>query len=63
MAQGEANESALKIGREVQLRRMDGLYLFTLKSSIQKMQEALTKFLRRKPAAETTHDASSGDEE
>ncbi len=62
MAQGEASEANLKIGREVYLRRMDGLDLFTLKSSIQKVQEALNKFLRRKSAPEATHDASSGDD-
>jgi acetyl-CoA C-acetyltransferase len=53
MAQGE-NDSALKIGREVYLRRIDGLYLFTVKSHMQKVQEAFTKLLRRKLAAEAS---------
>ena len=53
MAQGEEN-SALKIGREVYLRRIDGLYLFTVKSHMQKVQEAFTKLLRRKLAAEAS---------
>ena len=54
MAQGEGNDSALKIGREVYLRRIDGLYLFTVKSHMQKVQEAFTKLLRRKLAAEAS---------
>jgi acetyl-CoA C-acetyltransferase len=52
MAQGEENDAGLKIGREVYLRRIDGLYLFTVKSHLQRVQEAFTKFLRRKVAAE-----------
>lgn len=52
MAQGEENDPALKIGREVYLRRIDGLYLFTVKSHIQRVQEAFTKLLRRKVVAE-----------
>jgi hypothetical protein len=52
MAQGEENDAGLKIGREIYLRRIDGLYLFTVKSHLQKVQEAFTKFLRRKVAAE-----------
>jgi hypothetical protein len=54
MAQGEENDSHLKIGREVYLRRIDGVYLFSVKSHIQKVQEAFTKLLRRKSAAETS---------
>jgi hypothetical protein len=52
MAQGEENDPALKIGREVYLRRIDGLYLFTVKSHMQRVQEAFTKLLRRKVLAE-----------
>ena len=54
MAQGEENDSGLKIGREVYLRRIDGLYLFTVKSHMQKVQEAFNKLLRRKLAAEAS---------
>src|SRR5499427_2592402 len=55
MAQGEENDSALKIGREVYLRRIDGLYLFTVKSHMQRVQEAFSKFLHRK-VAETSQE-------
>ena len=47
MAQGE-DSGHLKIGREVYLRHMDDFYLFTVKSQLQKVQESLKKFLRRK---------------
>jgi hypothetical protein len=57
MAQGEENDPALKIGREVYLRRIDGLYLFTVKSHMQRVQEAFTKFLRRKVAAELSQES------
>jgi acetyl-CoA C-acetyltransferase len=46
MAQGEDNVQ-LKIGREVYLRRIDDLSLFTVKSQLQKVQESLKKLLRR----------------
>jgi acetyl-CoA acetyltransferase len=46
MAQGE-DVSQLKIGREVYLRRIDDLYLFTVKGQLQKVQEALKKLLGR----------------
>ena len=55
MGQGEENDSALKIGREVYLRRIDGLYLFTVKSHMQRVQEAFSKFLHRK-VAETSQE-------
>ena len=50
MAQGEDNVQ-LKIGREVYLRRIDELYLFTVKSQLQKVQESLKRLLRRGVAA------------
>jgi acetyl-CoA C-acetyltransferase len=46
MAQGEDNVQ-LKIGREVYFRRMDDVYLFTVKSQLQKVQESLKRLLRR----------------
>jgi acetyl-CoA acetyltransferase len=46
MAQGE-DVSQLKIGKEVYLRRIDDLYLFTVKGQLQKVQEALKKLLGR----------------
>jgi acetyl-CoA C-acetyltransferase len=50
MAQGEDNVQ-LKIGREVYLRRMDEVYLFTVKSQLQKVQESLKRLLRRGAAS------------
>jgi acetyl-CoA C-acetyltransferase len=49
MAQGE-DDTHLKIGQEVYVRRMDGLYLFTVKSQLQKVQEAFARLWRRRPA-------------
>jgi acetyl-CoA acetyltransferase len=49
MAQGE-DDTQLKIGQEVYLRRRDGVYFFTVKSQIQKVQEAFIKLFRRKAA-------------
>jgi hypothetical protein len=49
MAQGE-DHTQLKIGQEVYLRRFDGTCYFTVKSQIQKVQEAFTKLFRRKEA-------------
>jgi acetyl-CoA acetyltransferase len=46
MAQGEDNVQ-LKIGREVYLRRIDDVCLFTVKSQLQKVQESLKRLLRR----------------
>ena len=55
MAQGE-DESQLKIGQEVYLRRIDGVYLFTVKSQIQKVQDAFMKLFRRKAATPAPKD-------
>ncbi|MBI2985969.1 MAG: thiolase family protein [Deltaproteobacteria bacterium] len=48
MAQGE-DISHLKIGREVYLRQVGDRYLFTVKSHLTKVREALRKLLRRIP--------------
>ena len=50
MAQGE-DSTHLKIGREVYLRQIDDLYLFTVKSQLQKVQESLKRLLRRRTAS------------
>jgi hypothetical protein len=50
MAQGE-DDVQLKIGREVYLRRIDDVSLFTVKSQLQKVQESLKRLLRRGVAA------------
>ncbi len=49
MAQGE-DVSHLKIGREVYLRQLDGSYVFTVKSHLLKVREALKQLLRRLPS-------------
>jgi acetyl-CoA C-acetyltransferase len=46
MAQGE-DITHLRIGREVYLRMVDDFYLFTVKSHLRKVGEALTKLLKR----------------
>ena len=55
MAQGEDN-TQLKIDQEVYLRRVDGVYIFTVKSQIQKVQQAFMKLFRRKPATKAKVD-------
>jgi acetyl-CoA C-acetyltransferase len=60
MAQGEDN-TQLKIGQEVYLRRVEGVYLFTVKRQIRKVQEAFMKLFRRKPAAPMSKDDRSGE--
>lgn len=59
MAQGE-DDMQLKIGQEVYVRRMDGLYLFTVKSQLQKVQEAFTRLWRRRPAGDKTKENRPG---
>jgi hypothetical protein len=49
MAQGE-DETQLKIGQDVYLRRLGGVYYFTVKSQIEVVQQAFMKLFRRKPA-------------
>ena len=59
MAQGE-DDTQLKIGQEVYVRRMDGVYLFTVKSQLQKVQEAFARLWRRRSASETSKNNRSG---
>jgi hypothetical protein len=53
MAQGE-DDTQLKIGQEVYVRRMDGVYLFTVKSQLQKVQEAFARLWRRRSTNDAT---------
>ncbi|MBI2358891.1 MAG: thiolase family protein [Deltaproteobacteria bacterium] len=53
MAQGE-DISHLKIGREVFLRRLEGVYYFTVKSHLKKVREGLRRLLRRLPSLART---------
>jgi acetyl-CoA C-acetyltransferase len=57
MAQGE-DSTHLKIGREVYLRQIDDLYLFTVKSQLQKVQESLKRLLRRRTASPSEEENS-----
>jgi len=50
MAQGE-DSANLKIGREVSIRRIDDLYLFTVKGHLQAMQDSFMRLLRRATAS------------
>ena len=59
MAQGEDN-TQLKIGQEVYVRRMDGVYLFTVKSQLQKVQEAFTRLWRRRSASDKAKENRTG---
>jgi acetyl-CoA acetyltransferase len=49
MAQGEDIQH-LKIGREVYLRELDGGYVFTVKSQLRKVREALKELVRGLPS-------------
>jgi len=49
MAQGE-DDTQLKIGREVFVRRVDEVFLFTVKSQLQKVQEAFARLWRGQPS-------------
>jgi acetyl-CoA acetyltransferase len=60
MAQGE-DDTQLKIGREVFVRRVDGVFLFTVKSQLQKVQEAFTRLWRGRPAMNATKDNRTGE--
>ena len=60
MAQGE-DDTQLKIGREVFVRHLDGISLFTVKSPLRKVQEAFSRLWRGKPANDTTKDDHTGD--
>jgi acetyl-CoA acetyltransferase len=59
MAQGEG-DAQLKIGQEVYIRRMDGLYLFTIKSQLQKVQEAFARLWRRRANDKPKEDSAGG---
>ena len=59
MAQGE-DDTQLKIGQEVYVRRMEGVYLFTVKSQLQKVQEAFNRLLRRRPATDKPKENRAG---
>jgi acetyl-CoA acetyltransferase len=60
MAQGE-DDTQLKIGREVFVRCLDGVFLFTVKSQLQKVQEAFTRLWRGKPAMNVPKDNRIGE--
>jgi hypothetical protein len=60
MAQGE-DDTQLKIGREVFVRRMDGVFLFTVKSQLQKVQEAFARLWRGQPPANSTRNDRTGE--
>jgi acetyl-CoA C-acetyltransferase len=49
MAQGE-DIGHLKIGRDVYLRQLDGGYVFTVKSHLRKVQEAMRRLVRGLPS-------------
>src|SRR5947207_12514701 len=59
MAQGE-DETQLKIGQEVYLRRIDGVCLFTVKGQIQKVQDAFFKLFRGKTVIPPSKDNRNG---
>ncbi len=59
MAQGE-DDTHLKIGQEVYVRRMDGVYLFTVKSQLQKVQEAFARLWRRRSTGDATKTTTGG---
>lgn len=59
MAQGE-DDTHLRIGQEVYVRCMDGLYLFTVKSQLQKVQEAFARLWRRRPADKSEENPAGG---
>jgi hypothetical protein len=59
MAQGE-DDTQLKIGQEVYVRQVDGVYLFTVKSQLQKVQEAFARLWRRRSATKTGTDNRPG---
>jgi hypothetical protein len=49
MAQGE-DVGHLKIGRDVYLRQLDGGYVFTVKSHLRTVREALRQLVRGLPS-------------
>jgi hypothetical protein len=59
MAQGE-DETQLKIGQEVYIRRIDGVHLFTVKSQLQKVHEAFSRLWRRRQTHPDAKERSIG---
>lgn len=59
MAQGE-DETQLKIGQEVYIRRIDGVHLFTVKSQLQKVHEAFSRLWRRRQTHPDSKEGSIG---
>ena len=59
MAQGE-DDTQLKIGREVYVRRMDGVFLFTVKSQLQKVQEAFARLWHRRRTTDKSKENRAG---
>ncbi len=51
MAQGE-DDTQLKIGQEVYVRRVEDVYLFTVKTQLQKVQEAFARLWRRRSVSQ-----------
>ena len=60
MAQGE-DDTQLKIGREVFVRCLDGVFRFSVKSQLQKVQEAFGRLWRSKPAMNATQNDRVGE--
>jgi hypothetical protein len=49
----------LKIGREVYLRKVGDVYLFTVKSHLRKVREAMRKLLGRSPSLPSTSETAT----
>jgi acetyl-CoA acetyltransferase len=62
MAQGE-DIRHLKIGREVYLRELDGGYVFTVKSHLRKVSEAMKELVRGLPSFTGASKKARGDKE
>jgi acetyl-CoA C-acetyltransferase len=60
MAQGEDIEH-LKIGREVFLRQLDGGYIFTVKSHLDQVKDALDRLIRGLPRGKETRPSKAGE--
>jgi acetyl-CoA acetyltransferase len=60
MAQGE-DIAHLKIGREVFLRELDGGYIFTVKSHLDQVKDALERLIRSLPRGKETKATKAGE--
>ncbi|HEX2386513.1 MAG TPA: beta-ketoacyl synthase N-terminal-like domain-containing protein, partial [Candidatus Binatia bacterium] len=60
MAQGE-DVAHLKIGREVFLRELDGGYIFTVKSHLDQVKDALERLIRSLPRGKETRATKAGE--